>query len=559
MNNSGTEAGQFPENPTLVAQRDDSANGMTRRDFMAAAALTLSAQALQSQNSSGRLAHDRHRPRYHLMPPANWMNDPNGPLIWNGRYHMFYQYAGIISNTATKYWGHAVSKDLVHWKNLGIALAPTRDGPDKDGCWNGSAVIHNGIPTIVYTGATWSQESERAARAQGFVPERQMVAVAADPRDPDLLRWTRIPQDPVLSAPPQGIHAVGWRDPSVWKGANEWYMIIGCGEVGIGGMALLYDSKDLRKWTYLHPLAVARKIPHSVPGAAAKPFLSMWECPDFFMLEGKPILLVARGNSYLTGSYSNHFFHQQSEGQIDFGMAAYAQKTMEDDRRRRIWWAWIHEKRSMKAQVEAGWAGVMSLPRHLTLRRDGMLGVAPVEELKVLRRHAHTVESQKIDEGSPLLLKGISGDCVEIEAEIDPGDSKQCGLRVRSTADGSEQTRIGYDRHTQRVFSDTTNSSKDPETVTASPGFPNPDIQEGALAPGSEPLRLRVFIDASVLETFANGRASISDRVYPSNPASLGIGLFAKGGAARLRSMTVWELDPISDNRLTSGAELYRV
>ena len=142
------------------------------------------------------LASDRHRPRFHLMPPSLWLNDPNGPLHFRGRYHLFYQYAPAINNLATKYWGHAVSTDLVHWKNVGIALAPTPGGPDKNGCWTGSAVIVDGVPTIVYTGATWSAESERAERAKGIIPERQMVAIAADPNDPNLTKWIKIPENP---------------------------------------------------------------------------------------------------------------------------------------------------------------------------------------------------------------------------------------------------------------------------------------------------------------------------------------------------------------------------
>ncbi len=532
---------------------------LTRRSVLQSLALTTAASLTRqtfAAPSDSPAPHDPDRPSFHLLPARGWMNDPCAPVYYRGQYHMFYQYAGVISNSATKYWGHAVSKDLVHWKNLGIALVPTPGGPDQNGCWTGSAVIDHGVPTLVYTGATWSQESERAARAAGFVPERQMVAVAADPEDPDLLHWSKIPQNPVLPAPPEGIHAAGWRDPCVWKEGDEWYMTIGCGEIGKSGMALLYTSKDLCAWKYLHPLAVAKPDPNT--RGAAMPFLSMWECPDFFILQGKPILLVARGNSYLTGSYSDHYFRQESEGQIDFGTAAYAQKTMEDNRGRRIWWAWIHEKRSMKAQVEAGWAGVMSLPKDLTLRSDGLPGIAPVEELKALRRSAHTVAPRKIDASSPLLLSGIYGDCVEIEAEIDPGDAKQCGLRVRSTADGSEQTLIGYEQGTQMLFCDTTNSSKDAETATSSRIFSKRGITQGVLKLNSEPLRLRVFVDASVLETFANGRASISDRVYPLDSASLGIGLFARGGSARLRSMTVWSLAPISNDRLSSGAGLYR-
>jgi beta-fructofuranosidase len=536
---------------------------ITRREFIGAATAMVTSAVLPSADLMGEipqsnsLASDRHRPRFHLMPPSLWLNDPNGPLHFKGRYHLFYQYAPQISNSATKYWGHAVSTDMVHWKNLGIALAPTSGGPDKNGCWTGSALVVNGVPTIVYTGGTWSAENERAERAKGIIPERQLVAVAADPNDPDLIKWNKIPENPVLKAPPDGIKAVGWRDPAVWREDDTWYMTIGCGEVGKGGIALLYNSKDIKHWNYLHPLAIARPNPNQ---DTSRPFNSMWECPDFFLLKNKPFLLVAAGNRYLTGTYVEHRFEQQDQGRVDFGSSAYAQKTMEDEKGRRIWWAWLREKRISEAQVTAGWAGVMSLPKLLTLRKDGLLGIEPVPELEVLRRDHKKISGHNIEPNGPLVLKGVGGDCVEIEVEIDLGDAHQAGVRVRAAADGSEQTVIGYDRDKQELFSDTTGSSTDPATASGLGFRRNRGIESGQLilAKG-EPLRLRVYVDASVIETFANGRTSISDRVYPTHAATLGIGLFAKGGTARLRSMTVWHLDPISRDRLTSGAELFKV
>jgi beta-fructofuranosidase len=443
-------------------------------------------------------------------------------------YHLFYQYSPTVSNFGTKYWGHAVSTDLVHWKNLGIALAPTPGGPDKNGCWSGSAVINNGVPTIVFTGGTWSAESERAERAKGIIPERQIVAVAADPTDRYLRKWIKVPENPVLAAPPKEIRAVGWRDPSLWKEGDTWYMVIGCGELDRGGMALLYSSKDLRHFTYLHPLAIAKPDPQAQGPAGA--FASMWECPDFFLLDGKPVLLVARGNRYLRGAYTDHRFEQQSEGQIDCGRVAYAQKTMEDEKGRRIWWAWIHEKRSANAQVAAGWAGVMSLPRLLNIGSDGTLGIEPVEELRVLRGEQKQISNTTMNPKGPILLEGFASDCAEIEAEIELGNAQQAGLRVRSTFDGSEETLIGFDRDTQSLFCDTSHSSKDPETANLPFFLGANGIQRGSLKlDKGEPLRLRVYLDASVIEIFANGKISLSDRVYPSNPESLGIGLFSIG------------------------------
>lgn len=470
---------------------------------------------------------------------------------------MFYQYSPFISIAGPKYWGHAISTDLVHWKNLGIALAPTPGGPDKNGCWSGSAVIDKGVPTFVYTGVTWSAETEEVERKKGLVPERQMVAVAADPNDENLTKWIKIPQNPVLAAPPAGMKVLGWRDPCPWREADAWYMVIGSGEIGKGGMALLYTSKDFIHWRYIHPLAIAGPDRERQDASA---WASMWECPDFFFLQDKPVLLVSRGNGYLMGTYADHKFEQRSEGQIDFGSAAYAQKTMQDDKGRRIWWAWIREKRTTEAQASAGWAGVMSLPKLLTLRPDGKLGVEPVPELQVLRRAKKVIADQKIASKGPLLLTGFESDCAEIEAEIELGDAHQAGLRVRSTADGSEQTLIGYDLDSGKLFCDTTSSSTAPETQTISQPSSGRGIENGALQLQSgESLRLRIYIDASVIETFANGRVSLTDRVYPESAASLGVGLFAKGGTARLRSLTLWHLVPISNDRLTSGAELFKV
>ena len=480
-------------------------NSFTRREFIAAGA-TLASAALVGQSGRNSLANDRHRPRFHLMPPSAWMNDPNGPLYWKGRYHLFYQYSPVISIAGPKYWGHAVSTDLVRWKNLGIALAPTPGGPDKNGCWSGSAVIANGVPTIVYTGATWSAQSESAEREKGLVPERQMVAFAADPNDENLTNWTKIVQNPVLAAPPDQMRVVGWRDPALWKEDDTWYMVIGSGEIGKGGMALLYTSRDLKHWEYLHPLAVAKLDPSL---DASRPWNSMWECPDFFFLQGKPILLVAQGNAYLTGTHSGHRFEQQSGGKIDYGS--------------RIWWAWIHEKRSVDAQATAGWAGVMSLPKLLTRLPDGMLGVEPVPELTILRRGDRRVPDQRIEPNGPLLLNGFESDCAEIQAEIELGDSHQAGLRVRSTADGREQTLIGYDRDSQKLFCDTTSSSTDAATQTLPPPIFGRRVESGALHLGkTELLRLRIYIDASVIETFANGRVSLTDRVYPASAATNG-------------------------------------
>jgi beta-fructofuranosidase len=511
-----------------------------------------------------KVAADRHRPQYHIVPPAHFLNDPNGMLYWKGRYHVFYQYAPGGGMMSTKYWYHVVSEDCVHWRNLGVGIAPTPGGPDKDGCWSGSAVVHNSVPTLVYTGAFFIGESERADRANGLIPERQMVAVAADPNDPDLLKWNKIPENPVIAAPPEGMTVSGWRDPALWKEGDTWYMVIGSGTQQLGGAALMYRSKDLRKWEYLHPLASARReaSPGTQPvagrgGGGGGGGGGMWECPDFFFLKGKPVLMSASGNRYLTGTYNDLRFTQDGGGgQIDYG-SAYAQKTMEDGQGRRLWFGWVREG---GAPQDAGWSGAISLPRILTLRDDGTMNIEPIPELKSLRGSRHAVQNLTVTENSPLLLNDMKGDCAEIVAQIDPGSATEIGVRVRSTADGNEQTLIGYNRTNGTIFSDSSKSNANQGGAPASRGGGGGGrggtggIKSGDLKLAEKELvQLHIFLDASVIETFGNNRAGIIDRIYPSSAEALGIGLFAKGGSAVVQSMEIWDLKPISNDRLTSG------
>jgi beta-fructofuranosidase len=257
----------------------------------------------------------------------------------------------------------------------------------------------------------------------------------------------------------------------------------------------------------------------------------------------------------MTGSYKDLKFTKELEGCIDYG-SAYAQKTIEDCKGRRIWWGWVNEG-SGRGQ-DAGWSSALSLPRILTLRDDGLLNIDPVPELNSLRATRHAVEKLTVTESSPLLLKDIKGDCTEIVAEIDPGTVTQVGIRVRSTADGSEQTLIGYDSTDKMLFSDTTKSTANRPAARSGRGAEGGRGGSGnrrgnLILAEKEPLRLHIFLDASVIETFANSRTGIIDRVYPSSPEALGIGLFAKGGSAVVHSFETWELKPISNDRLTLG------
>lgn len=479
---------------------------MRRREFLAlAGALPLAAAA-----PARKLAADPQRPQYHLLPPANWMNDPNGPIFWQKKYHMFYQYNPNGAFWGDMHWGHAVSEDMVHWKHLPVAMAPTPGGPDKDGVFSGCAVIDKGVPTAIYTGVQ---------------PEVQCIATSSG----DLTAWQKYAHNPVIAAPPEGLQVTGFRDPAVWQEGDTWLMAVGSGFRGKGGAVLLYESKDLRKWNYLHPL-VAGKV---APGAAAKdPVESgeMWECPDFFALDDQHVMLFSTQQAvkFMLGEYADRKLHQLTEGRVDWG-SYYAARTMAAADGRRIAWGWVQEGRSAEAQRAAGWAGVMSLPRVLSLQGFRML-MRPAAEIEKLRGKA--------------LGPDAAGDCLEIRAEIDPGEAAQAGLKLRAAPDASEQTLVYYDRFARKINVDRSKSSLDPGADRS--------VQSGPFMLGrGEPLQLRVFLDGSVIEIFANERFCLTTRVYPTSPKSTGIGLYTNG-KSKLVSMEAWEMRPISPDRLTS-------
>jgi beta-fructofuranosidase len=482
---------------------------MRRRDFLVLAGTAPLAAATPL---APNLATDPLRPQYHLLPAKNWMNDPNGPIFWQGKYHMFFQYNPNGAFWGDMHWAHAVSDDMLHWRHLPIAIAPTPGGPDKDGVFSGCAVIDKGVPTVLYTGVN---------------PEAQCVATSSG----DLTAWKKYEGNPVIAGPPPGMEATGFRDPAVWQERDTWLMAIGSGLRGKGGAVLLYESKDLRHWTYLHPLIQGKMK----PGPAAKDPVDsgeMWECPDFFPLGGKHVLVISteRVVKYFVGKYADRKFEPETEGGVDYG-CYYAARTMTNTGERRILWGWITEGRTVAAHTAAGWAGAMSLPRELTLGPDGKLRMRPTAEVERLR-------------GKPLGAHP-EGDCLELIAEIDPGDAPQAGLRLHAAPDGSEQTLLYYDRAGRRLVLDRSKSSLDP---SADRGEQSGSLE---LAPG-ERLRLRVFLDGSVLEIFANERACLTGRIYPTRAQSKGIELFASGGKAKLASMQSWQIQPISKDRLTS-------
>lgn len=467
-----------------------------------------------------------HRPRYHFLPAANWMNDPNGMIYWQGVYHMFYQYNPTGAFWAPPYWGHATSTDLLHWQDEPIALSPEPGSYDEQGCWSGCAVDDGGVPTIIYTGVSQGRQ-------------RPCLATSHD----GLRSWQKYAGNPIIPTPPDidllGAGAVvDFRDHAIWREDGVWHMIIGSGLRGVGGAVLLYRSADLRSWEYLHPLCVGN-LAQGAPVSTGV----MWECPQLLAAGDRHALVVSaygdgiRYTLAMTGTYAQQRFTPQLIHRLDYGDDYfYAPQALIDGQGRTLMWGWLTEGRTTEAQQADGWSGVMSLPRVVALGQGGALCLAPAPELEALRGERLQLGPQPI--GASATLASVRGDCLEIHARIDPGDADRCGVAVRCSDDGAERTRILFDRAAGQIGIDATQASASSSA--------NNDARSGplALAPG-ELLDLRIFVDRSVIEVFVNGRACCTGRVYPTRPDSLGIQLFAEGGEAALAELQAWEMRSI--------------
>jgi beta-fructofuranosidase len=207
-----------------------------------------------------------------------------------------------------------------------------------------------------------------------------------------------------------------------------------------------------------------------------------------------------------------------------------------DDQGRRIMWAWIFDQPGFKMRADYGWSGTMSLPRVLSLGDDGRLRMNPPEEIAHLRGREKKSANLDIPADSELALDHFGGNSLEVDLEMSAPGAKQFGVKVCCSPGGEEQTPVFYDAIDKKLKVDTTHSSlaEGPKNIEAGPFELKPD----------EPLQLRIFIDKSVVEVFANGRQTVMRRIYPSRADSLGLKLFSQGGPARIGTLRSWEMSP---------------
>jgi beta-fructofuranosidase len=483
----------------------------------AALTRTLPALAVEAQSlSDAAIARDPMRPQYHLLPKHGWMNDPCGPIFWKGRYHMFLQY-NDEPVSKVKLWAHATSSDMAHWHRETIALAPTPGGPDAQGCWTGTAAVVDGKPTFLYTGVVNSLPDHATLRdGSTYLRESVCMAIAEDDA---LLRWRKLPQ-PVIAAPPPGMQVTGFRDPSPWRDGgpgqgneDHWYLIVASGQRGVGGMVLLYKSTDFHHWEYLHPLARGKWNGRQTDVVGSG---EMWECPDFFALDGKHVLIHSSEGKTIwqigTLDRNTMLFHAESEGLLDEG-AYYAPKSQLDAKGNRILWGWITETRPQAEYAAAGWSGVMSLPRRLSIT-NGALVMAPAPEIASLRTEARIGAA----------VKRLPTAAQEIRLGLQPDEPRTAAFEQSFTDNQGAAILLRAD------------PQQSPGTVRVG------DKQIDGIDKG--PLDLHIFLDHSVAEIFINQRQVITQRYYQRTPMEPAVAI-TLGGNWRITEQQAWSLKSI--------------
>ena len=449
---------------------------------------------------------------YHLMAPSGWINDPNGFCYFKGYYHIFYQYHPYSAQWGPMHWGHARSKDLVHWESLPAALIPG-DPEDKDGCFSGSAVIKDDTMYLFYTGHHYYGDGDPEHFWQN-----QNLAYSHDG-----LHFQKYAENPIIATAPED-NTHHFRDPKVWMHENAYYMILGSQNLQNLGRAILYRSKDLKRWEYVCAMSDSEHI-------ETEGF--MWECPDFFHLNGKDVLLFspqgikespkAHLNLYNLGyfvgdlDYTTGKYHRGEFKELDKGFDFYATQTMETPDGRRIAFAWMAMWESNMPEQKDGWAGALTIPRELTLKEDHLY-MQPVKELAALRKdegryqlisHPQKAQISSFYPYVEAILKiqsdKASTDPSVVATEILNKDDLDFQLSLKNSAEEAIVT-LSY-KHALQEFTLTRNDRE--------------DARFGSIMPANV-IDLQLFIDKSSLEIFINGGETVfSTRFYSEEPVAL--------------------------------------
>ena len=507
-----------------------------------------------------RLLSDPYRPAYHFSFPEDdgRPGDPNGLFYHNGRYHLMYLYnrAGMGYSC-----GHVSSTDLLHWRHHPDAIMP---GDGDEGCFSGGAFVDDDGSAVLSYWMLWGSKGIGLAKST----------------DPDFNTWKKSGNNPVIQSTDWGITTmknssgkefhVGSADPSnIWKKDSKYYMLTGnllvlrkYGSRGYGLPAndnnapplpddslnyqgdrlYLFSSDDMKQWKYEHEFYKGdRKWTSKTEDNMCPSFLPLPSSPDGGKASGKHLMLFISHNmgaQYYVGEYKNDHFYHDNHGRMTWKDNAYfAPEALVDGKGRQIMWSWIFDDRPDSVVNHYGWTGMYGLPRTLWVGDDGTLRLRPVKELESLRSKKSEVSNIQVKSEGEIKVNTFNSELMELEVSFQPNTSGQYGIKVGVSDDGREETVIYYDAIEKKLKFDTRKSglSFGRKMVEEAPF----ELKKG------EPLVLRVFIDKSVVEVFANDRQAIARMVYPTLGGT-GVSVFSNGSNASVKQLTAWELSPVN-------------
>ena len=487
-------------------------------------------QLLRFAESRKSLAGERYRPIYHYVNPEARLNDPNGLCFWQGNWHLFYQ--AYPPEDPRQHWGHAVSDDLIHWRDLPLAIYPN----PEEKCFSGSALVDGDRVIAMYHGTKVGT----------------MVAVSSDPL---LLNWEKVAGKAVIPFAKPGDDPLPYNifDPCIFKKDDTYYALTaGTLNEGPGGQPVraefLHRSKDLANWEYLHPFLENDRYGMVGDDGA---------CPYFWPVGDQHILLHfshTSGGKYLLGDYDTQRdkFVVTYGSDFNFGPAApcgvHAPSATPDGEG-----GVITIFNMNPGKPTEGWNQIMTLPRRLTLIARDQLGIEPGGEIESLRGRHERVEATTLPANQEVVLENVSGNAMEIVAEIDPKGAPMIEMNVLRSPGKEEFTRIAFFQN--RGYRDRRRRGRPSSLITIDSSYSSllPDVLSRApeTAPvaleSDETLKLRVFIDKSVVEVFVNGKQCVAMRVYPGREDSVGVSLRSQGRDAVLKSLDAWQMKNIYD------------
>ena len=459
------------------------------------------------------------RPGYHLSARVGWLNDPNGFSWYDGKYHLFYQYHPYDSHWGPMHWGHAVSRDLLRWQYLPAALAPDRPY-DRDGCFSGSALaLPDGRHVLMYTGVA------KEMTPNGELREVQTQNLAFG----DGYDYKKYEHNPVITDallyPGESRYA--FRDPKLWQAEDGTYRAVIANDMaGQGGQMLLFKSADLLEWERETTL----EENHNRIGI-------MWECPDFFELDGKWVLLgssqdmLPKGLEYHNGNNTFYFlgsfdpatdtFTEESDHAVDYGIDFYAPQTILTPDGRRVMIGWMQNWDTCNLHTKSiPWFGQMSFPRELHVK-DGRLFQTPIQEIEGLRRDEVIHRDVLIEDGE-ISLPGLSGRLVDMEIEVEPAEAgkEYSRFAVRFARNELFHTGVSFRPHESTLKIDRKFSGTRRAIINQ---------RRARVRHDGGRLKLRILLDRFSAEVFVNdGEQVLSATVYTDISAA-GITFFADG------------------------------